>query len=544
MLSHIKRQVNSWALLSFVFIAIIMLPVFFIGFQFFTGSSENWQHIQKFLLKNYVMNTVLIAGSTALFTTLIGVSLAWLVSAFDFPLRSFYKWGIILPLSIPPYIGAYTYHGILNYTGVIQATLRNSFGITVDPKWFNIMSIKGAVFIFSVLLFPYVYIITRSFLEKQSAALIENARLLGRNSYEIFFRVVLPISRASIVGGVSLVILEVLNDYGVVKYFGIQTFSSAIFQTWFGMSDIGSAIKLSFILMFIVLVTLILEKLIRGRKKYSFTTSKVRPIQKTRLKGFKAWLVTGYFSVIFALSFFIPFLQLIHWAIMTYKQVLNADFLRIVWNTAAAALCAAIIIVIVSLILANYSRLFSGLIPTLFSKIVVFGYSIPGAVVAMGVLSLFIVLDREIYSVYQFFHANPAIILSTSIVMLIFAYVIRFLALGFNSIESGFEKVGLSYTEASRMLGMTVTQTFFRIDLKMISGAVFGAFILVFIEILKELPLTLILQPFNFYTLATKAFQYAGNEMIHEAATASLLIIIISGLSIFFFHKVLEKESV
>ena len=204
--------------------------------------------------------------------------MAWFIAAYDFPFKKFFKWGMILPLAIPPYIGAYTYHGILNYTGIIQSTLRNSFAIEVNQKYFNIMTIPGAIFIFTSFLFPYVFIITRSFLERQSASLVENARLLGRNSFEIFFRIVLPISRGAIIGGVSLVILEVLNDYGVVKYFGIPTFSSAIFQTWFGMGDIGSAIKLSIILMSFVIIILMLEKLLRGRKKFSFTNSKIRPL--------------------------------------------------------------------------------------------------------------------------------------------------------------------------------------------------------------------------------------------------------------------------
>ena len=537
------KQLNSWAILSFVLIIIILLPSLFIGIQFFTQPSENWQHIKEYLLTDYIYNTFIIVFFTGIITTLLGISMAWFIAAYDFPFKKFFKWGMILPLAIPPYIGAYTYHGILNYTGIIQSTLRNSFAIEVNQKYFNIMTIPGAIFIFTAFLFPYVFIITRSFLERQSASLVENARLLGRNSFEIFFRIVLPISRGAIIGGVSLVILEVLNDYGVVKYFGIPTFSSAIFQTWFGMGDIGSAIKLSIILMSFVIIILMLEKLLRGRKKFSFTNSKIRPLSAIQLTGIKAWGMFSYFFFIFLLTFFIPFAQLIQWTIMTYKQIMSAEFLILIWNSTFVAFIAALLIVSIALIIANFNRLSNGLLPNLFSKIVVLGYSIPGAVIAIGVLILFIALDQQIYSIYELFGQEPTLILSISIVMLIFAYVIRFLAVGYNSIESGFSKVGLSFTEASRTLGMNITKTFFKVDLKMISGAVFGGFILAFIEILKELPLTMILQPFNFYTLATKAFQYAGNEMIHEAALASIIIILVSGLSIYFFHKVSEKET-
>lgn len=537
------KQWNSWAILSLVLVIIILLPSLFISIQFFTQSSENWQHIKEYLLTDYIYNTVIIVFFTGIITTFLGISMAWFIAAYDFPLKKFFKWGMILPLAIPPYIGAYTYHGILNYTGIIQSTLRNSFDIEVNQKYFNIMTIPGAIFIFTAFLFPYVFIISRSFLERQSTSLVENARLLGSNSFEIFFRVVLPISRGAMIGGVSLVILEVLNDYGVVKYFGIPTFSTAIFQTWFGMGDIGSAIKLSVILMSFVIIILIVEKLLRGRKKFSFTNSKVRPMQAIQLTGIKAWGMFSYFLIIFLLAFFIPFVQLIQWTIMTYEQIMSKEFLILIWNSTFVAFISAFLIISIALIIANFNRLSNGLLPNLFSKIVVLGYSIPGAVIAIGVLILFIALDQQIFSIYQLFGQEPTLILSVSIVMLIFAYVIRFLAVGYNSIESGFSKVGLSFTEASRTLGMNIVQTFFKVDIKMISGAVIGGFILAFIEILKELPLTMILQPFNFYTLATKAFQYAGNEMIHEASLASLFIIIVSGISIYFFHKISEKET-
>lgn len=542
LIKQIRIQLNSWSLLSFIFIVIIFLPNLFIVAQFFTKPNENWYHIQEFLLNNLVINTLMLVAFTGFFSIMIGVSLAWFISAYDFPLKSFFKWALILPLAIPPYIGAYTYNGLLNYTGILQSTLRNSFDIKVSQRYFDIMTMPGAVFIFTMFLYPYVYIITRGFLEKQSASLIENARLLGKNSVEIFFAVVLPISRTAIVGGVSLVMLEVLNDYGVVKFFGIQTFSTAIFQAWFGMSDLDSATKLAGILMMMVILILVMEKLLRGRKKYSFSSTKVRPIQPYSPSSSKQYLMLSYIIAVFSLAFLIPFLQLAYWVLITYEDIASTSFLTLIWNSVFVASTAAFSIMVIASIIANFTRLSEGWIAKFSSKIVILGYSIPGAVIAIGVLVVFVSLDNSLISFYQWLGLNPALILTMSIVMLIFAYIIRFLAIGFNSIESGFEKVGRTFTEASRMLGMTVTQSFFFVDVRMIKGAVLGGFILVFVDILKELPLTLILQPFNFYTLATKAFQYASDEMIHEASLASILIILISGSAIFIFHKVLEKE--
>ncbi|WP_443089769.1 ABC transporter permease [Virgibacillus sp. MG-45] len=522
---------------SFVFIILIILPNISIILQFFHESNDNWAHIKEYMLNTYIMNSSLLVLVVGLLTAIIGSSLAWLISAYDFPLRGFFQWGMILPLAIPPYIGAYTYHGILNYTGVIQTTLRNQFDVTVNQQFFNIMNMPGAIFIFVICLYPYVFTITKAFLARQSTSLIENARLLGSGSWRIYFKIVLPIARASIVAGVSLVILEVLNDYGVVKYFGIQTFTTAIFQTWFGFGDLNSAIKLSGSLMFIILGLLLLERLLRGRKRFSFTTTKVKLLQPIALKGRKKWLAFGYCMFIFAIAFIIPFIQLMAWAVLTYDQLFSQEFLTIIRNTVFVAFVAATVITIMAVVISNFSRLHRGLMAKLFPKVTILGYSIPGAVIAVGIVTLVTGIDAKIYQ----WGWVSSYILSTSIFMLVFAYIIRYLAVAYNSVDAGFERIGTKFTEASRMLGNNVTQSFFKVDIKMIRGAIFSGFILAFIDILKELPLTLILRPFNFETLATNAFTYATNEMIHEAAIPSILIIIISAVSIYVFHYVLER---
>ncbi|MCT4619179.1 MAG: iron ABC transporter permease [Marinisporobacter sp.] len=534
---------NIWAILSFIFVGLVILPNINIFVNFFNEPNENWFHIKEYLLKDYIVNSTILIIFTGLFTILIGTSLAWLISIYDFPMKRFFKWGLVLSLAIPAYIGAYTYNGLLNYTGVIQTFFRNYLNIHVNQKYFNVMSMKGAIFVFTMFLFPYVYIITKSFLEKQSASLIESARVLGRSPLGIFINVVLPISRAAIIGGVSLVILEVLNDYGVVKYFGIPTFSTAIFKTWFAMGDIDSAVKLSSILMLLVFGILILEKFLRGRKRFSYTTAKVRPIACIQLKGIKGILAFSYCFLVFSFSFLIPTLQLAHWTIMTYRKILDMKFLGLMMNSLWIALFSSMVIVMIGIVIANYCRINEGLIGKIYSKMTVVGYSIPGAVIAIGVIVFFINLDHKLYWIYKMIHPNTSkLVLSTSIIMLIFAYIIRFLAIGYNSIESGFEKVGKRFFEASRTLGMNTTETFFKVDFQMIKPAILSAFVLVFVDILKELPLTLILRPFNFNTLATKSFEYANDEMIHEAAISSLIIIIISVVSIYFFYKVGDKE--
>lgn len=538
-----KQHMNIWTILSLFFISIILIPNLLIGVQFFTEPNENWEHIKHYLLQDYIYNTTVILLFTAIATTIIGTTLAWFVTIYDFPLKRFFKWGLILPLAIPPYIGAYAYHGILNYTGVIQTSLRNSFDIQVNQAYFNIMSIQGAVFIFTLFLYPYVYTITKTFFQNQSASLIENATLLGSGSTSTFFRVALPLSQAAIIGSVTLVILEVLNDYGVVSYFGIQTFSTAIFRTWYGMKDLDSALKLAGLLMFIVIIVLMLEKVLRGRKKYSYASTKVRPVQPKRLKGWKAWAITGYCSFIFGIAFIIPLAQLIQWGLMTYETIWSPQFLTLAKNSIFVAAVASLIIVVIALIIANYTRLHDSIFVKIISRVTTLGYSIPGAAIAIAIITIFITLDRVLLNIYSTLQMDSQFILRTSLVMLVSAYIIRFLAIGFNSIETGYEKIGNSFTEASRLLGSSTIRTFFKVDLPLMKSAIFSGFILVFVDILKELPLTLFLQPFNFATLATQAYKYANDERVQEASIASLFIILISGISIFIFHRLLEKEA-
>jgi iron(III) transport system permease protein len=541
----IKLDINLWSILSFIFVILIILPNIDIILHLFNKPNENWLHIKTYLLKDYIINSIKLITATSLLTLIIGTVLAWLISIYEFPMRRFFKWALVLPLAFPPYIAAYTYNGIFNYTGVVQRFLRNVLNLELNPKYFDIMSINGAIFIFTAFLFPYVYMITRSFLEKQSSSLLENARLLGRNSFEIFAFILLPISRGAIVSGTTLVILEVLNDYGVVSYFGIPTFSTAIFSTWFSMGDIDSAVKLSSLLMFIVFGVILLERWLRGRRKYSYTNTKVRPVIRQQLKGVKASLATAFCFIILSIGFIIPTLQLAYWSLLTYEKILNMKFFILVLNSMGTAVIASILIIFISIIIANFCRMQDNWISKIFSKITLLGYSIPAAVIAIGVILFFVDLDRNLYWLYKIINPNTqTLVLSTSISMLLFAYVIRFMAVGYQSIESGFDKVGKKFFEASRLLGRNVSQTFWEVDFPMIKPAIISGLALTFIDIIKELPLTLILRPFNFHTLATKTFEYANDEMIHEASIASLIIILISVFSIYMIFKMGEKEKV
>lgn len=537
----LKKYQNGWTIISFIGVALILLPNFFILMNLFQKTSTNWDHIQTYMLPNYVWTTAELVFFTALGAISIGVTLAWLVAAYDFPGKRYFRWGLVLPLTIPTYIAAYTYSGMLSYTGSVPRFFRDTLQWNIDPSNIDIMSVPGAIFLFIMTLFPYVYLITKSFLEKQSASLIENARMLGKSQIQIFFQVVLPIARVPIVGGVSLVVLEVLNDYGVASYFGIQTFATGIFQIWFGMYDVNSAIRLAAILMTGVLAFLLLEKFLRNRKKYNMTTSKTKTLTPISLKGWKALVATGYCFIIFLFAFLIPIIQMISWAFLTYRETLSTELLELIQNTLLVAFLASSIILFLSTVIANLVRTQQNNSTNLLGKLVSIGYSIPASVLAIGVLVLFTSTDEGLGLFYEWIGADRKLVLSLSIGMVIFAYVIRYIAIGFQTVEAGFEKIGTKHYEASLLLGYGRTKTFFKIDLPMLKGVLINGFILTFVDVMKELPLTLILRPFNFETLATKTHQFAGDERIQEASIPALIIVLISMISVYLFYRIEEK---
>ncbi|MUT68759.1 ABC transporter permease subunit [Paenibacillus sp. NEAU-GSW1] len=544
MLRETKRKLNGWNVISGIGAIAALFPSLYILAGLFRKPNENWAHITTYLLADYAKQSLILVTFTVFFTVLIGSVLAWLVAAYDFPLRRFFAWGLALPLSVPPYIAAYTYGSMFSYTGSVQLFIRNTLGMKIDQRYFDILSMKGAIFIFTLFLFPYVYLVTKSFLERQSAAFIENARLLGKGPVSIFFRVILPLSQFAIVGGASLVAFEVLNDFGLTKHFGIESFTAAIFKTWFGMNDIDSANRLAAMLMSIMVLLFVTERLLRRRKRYSSQTGRSAPLQRRKLTGAGAWAAFIICMIVSLLSFVVPITQLLVWASWTYDDVFNAAFWVLIRNTVSISTLAVLLLLTFACIAANASRLDRSVVSLAMTKVIGMGYSVPGAVLSIGVLAVFIWLDEKLASVYiALGFAEGKLVLTMSLVMLVFAYIVRFAAVGFNAVETGFEKRGIRHAEASRMLGRGMTRTFFTVDLPMIKGAVLTGFLLAFMEIVKELPLTLLLRPFNFDTLATKAYQYASDEQIHQASVPALILVAIGVVSVFIYHKIGESQS-
>jgi len=536
-----KKYANGWSFALIALVLIIGLPIYTLFFKLFDETTDSvWGHLVDTVLTDYILNSIGLVIVVSILTLLMGVASAWIVSTCRIPFRRQFEWMLILPLAIPTYIAAYTYAGIFDYTGPIQVFLRD-IGFS-DLVYIDIMNFWGVAVVMSLVLFPYVYVVARSTFMSQSATLLEASRILGSSSWRTFFRIALPISRPAIIGGLSLVMMEVLNDYGAVKYYGISTFTTGIFRAWFSFGDPNSAINLSGILMGFIFIMIMTERLQRGKVKFDEGARIGRQLKRYQLKGWKkffAWMVC--FIPLF-LGFIAPVFQLILWSFQTIKKIIDFDFLILMANSfglalLAAVLCVGFSVIILFAVKVNKNRFFN-----LLAKFAALGYSIPGAVIAIGIMIPLLGLDKFLIDTWEgSFNMKIGLIFSSTIFALTFAYVVRFLTVSLNPIEAAFKKTGDSIDEASYSLGAGSFKTLLKVNLPLIKSALISGGILVFVDILKELPLTLILRPFNFHTLATKAYELASDEMIAESATPSLIIIVIGTIPIIILNRLMKS---
>ena len=530
----------GWVMLAVVTALVVSLPLLVIMPRLFVPGDEVWWHILDNLVPGYVRNTVLLMTGVGLLTMVIGVATAWLVTMYRFPGRRFFEWALILPISIPAYINGFTWSGILDYTSPVYVFLRNSFGIDTGPYlFFNLLSLPGAIVILSLSLYPYVYLITRAYFLKQSTIMFEASASLGRGPMGTFFRIVLPMARPAIVAGVSLVLMEVLNDYGLVRYFGVDTFTTGIFTAWFAFGNPLSAMKLSVYLMIFVLALILLERYQRGQMRYDLIGTHYRPVTPRSIRGQIAVPAILICSLPLLTGFVFPLAMLVHWSTLTATQVVDARFWHLLLNSFFLAAAAALLVAVMALFIAFTLRTFpSGLVRAL-TRIATLGYAIPGAVLAIGIMVLFLWTEQQL----RLAMPGARLLLTGTWVTLVFAYMVRFMAVGYNPIESGMTRFSTSLDEAARSLGHSHWRNLLQINLPLLKGALVSALLLVFIDVLKELPLTLIMRPFNFDTLAIRAFEFASDERIAEAAPASLVIIFVGLVPVYLLNKLLNKES-
>lgn len=522
---------------------ILLMPVLVLTFRTWGLATDNWAHLSEYLLGEAVITTLWLTFFTVVGSGIVGVLAAWFVSCFDFPFRRTFEWLLMLPIAIPPYIAAYVYAGMLSYTGSVQ-TFARSFGVSLPQNWLDIMSLPGASFIFIITLYPYVYIIVKSFLKQHSGQFIENARVIGYNKVEIFLKVILPLVRKPLIGAMLLVLMETISDFGVVKYYGLQTISTLIFKAWFGMRDLGLAGRLSIGLLVAIMFIQGLESWVSGKRVYSIGSGKSGGISLSKLNVTECILALGFLMATAMLAFIIPVGQMMVWALIAWEKVNFNNILSVFVGTILISGIAALLILLISLLVGHRTRFMKPTFSTIINKMTQVGYSVPGAIIAVGTLILFVSLDGVLYPLYKLFNPETKkLLLSSGLVMLVFAYVVRYMAIGYNATQSGFIKIGNRFREAATVLGYNGTQTLFKIEMPMLRRSLTAGFILVFIDVLKELPLTLLLRPFNYESLATLVYVYAGDERIHEAAIPSLTIIGISLVSVLLLEIINQSKN-
>ncbi len=521
---------------------LVLVPVLTVISYVLNPGTDTWQHLVETVLSEYISNSLILMVGVAIGAGSIGVTSAWLVSMYQFPGRRLLTWSLLLPLAIPSYIIAYTYTGMLEAGGPVQGWIRDFFNLSYGEYWFpEIRSIGGAVCMFSLVLYPYVYLLARSAFLDQSICALEASRTLGCGPWKSFFSVALPLARPAIVTGLSLALMETLADFGTVQFFGVSTFTTGIFRTWFGLFDETAAGQLSAMLLGFVFVLILLERWSRRKAKFHHSTNRYQAVAKTVLTRSRALMCTFACFIPLFLGFILPFMQLSSWALETWEETIDSSFLELIKNSFLLAGAAALITLIPGLMLAYGNRVQSGNIQSFLTRLASMGYAIPGTVIAIGVLVPFANIDNFIDAwLRQHFDISSGLLFSGTVFILLFAYVVRFLSVSLQTVESGLGNIRPSMDEAALSMGYSKTETLRHIHLPIMKGSILTALIIVFVDVLKELPATLVLRPFNFNTLAVRTYELASDERLAEASTASIAIVLVGIIPVIILSRVIN----
>lgn len=538
-------MIDRWKL-GILFIALLFTtPVIVIFSSIFYGSGDAWEHLVDTVLADYVSNSLILMAGVSIGTLTMGISTAWLTSLCEFPGRKIFQWALLLPLAVPAYIIAYTYTGMLDFTGPLQSMLRDVFGWQARDYWFpKIRSIGGAIAMLSLVLYPYVYLLTRAAFLEQSSVTLEASRSLGKGAWQSFFKVALPMARPAIITGLSLALMETLADFGTVEYFGVVTFTTGIFRTWFGLGDATAASQLASMLLVFVFFLIMMERYSRRQARFHQQIGRQAHARRIQLTSSRAWLAFTACLLPLVLGFILPFGQLVLWTIETAEEMINRDFFELIFNSLLLAIATSLIALILALYMGYGQRLHNTALMKVMVRIASMGYAVPGTVIAIGVVIPFAWLDNSMddFSRSQFDYST-GLIFSGTLFALVFAYLVRFLAVSVGTVESSLGKIKPSMDDAARSMGIKPLQALKRIHIPLMRTSLLTALLLVFVDILKELPATLLLRPFNFNTLAVRAYELAADERLADASSAAITIVLVGILPVILLSLSITKNS-
>jgi iron(III) transport system permease protein len=517
---------DAWTLSALGVAALVAAPIIAIVATLAVPTGEVWRHLVGTVLLRYVANSLWLMAWVALGTGLIGVATAWLVTMCRFPGRALFEWALLLPLAMPTYVIAYTYAGLLDFAGPVQGALRAAFGWSRGDYWFPpIRSVGGAAALFTLVLYPYVYLLARAAFLEQSVCVLEVSRTLGCSAWRSFWKVALPLARPAIAAGIALALMETLNDFGAVQHFAVDTFTTGIFRAWFGMGEPVAAAQLAAVILLFIAALVLLERWSRRRARYHHTSTKWRPLPRWKLGGAGAIGAALACLLPLALGFLVPAAVLVDWAAGTAPTFVDRRFWGFAANSLVLATLSAALAVAFALLLAYAQRRRAAAAPAV--RIAALGYAVPGSVVAVGLLLPLATIENAVDAgARAWLGISTGLILTGGAAALVWAYLVRFLAVALGAVESGLDKVTPSIDGAARSLGENAFGAVRRVHVPIIRGSVLTGALLVFVDVMKELPATMIMRPFNFDTLAVRTYQLAGDELLREAAGPGLTIVL------------------
>ena len=513
-----------WNIGAWSVAALVGTPLLVVLTALVAPSSDSWPHLKETVLIDYMVNTVLLMLAVGTLAACIGIATAWIIATCDFPGRRLLSWMLVLPLAAPAYVVAYVYADLLEFAGPVQTTLRKAGLLAALPP---IRSLGGAAAVLGLALYPYVYLLARTAFASQAASLFEAARVLGARPRRAFATIALPAARPAIAGGMALAMMEAVADYGVVEHFGVATFTTGIFRTWFALGDRGAALQLAAWLFVIVALLVFAERAARrGRVGNPVGRSAAAPL--VRLVGWRGWFACVGCLLPLLLGFAIPVGVLVRYALLVGDPLLGRGFADFVQSSCSVAGSSALLAVLLALLLAYGERLSRHPGTAFAVRAATLGYALPGVVLAVGVLVPLTAIDKWLARFLNAqFDLNAGLLLTGTVAVLIFAYLTRFLTVAYNACHSGLEKINLRLDDAARCLGSSPGRVLREVHVPLMRGAAASAVLLVFIDVMKELPATLILRPFNFETLATRVYRLASDERLAEASTAALAIVLL-----------------
>lgn len=537
---------RSWSLAGYALATILVLPLVALILQALQPDEAVFGHLMATVLPTYIINSLLLIFWVSLGALLLALPCAWLMARCEFVGRRYLQWALLLPLAMPGYIVAYVYTDLLDYTGPAQRSLRSIFGWSSPQDYFfpDIRTLGGAACMLSLVLFPYIYLLARTAFMEQSLSLAHASRIMGCSPWQSFWRLSLPMARPALAVGVALVAMETAADFATVNYFAVPTLTTAVYDTWLGYGNLTAAAKLSAIILLVVFSLIGFERFARRKQQLFQKQSRIQVTDLYRLSMTQTLVALSFCGMLLLLAFLLPFGILLSYAIGYFEQSWDKSFLQLSLNSLSLALITSLLCCLIALLLMFVRRISPRQSDALPSRLASTGYALPGTVLAIGVLVPLTMLDFAINDLADLVGiAGPGLILTGSVMALIFAFCVRFVAIAIGSVESSYKRISPSLDMVSLTMGQTPRQLLRRVHLPLLAKGLFAGALLVFIESMKELPAALLLRPIGFENLATYVFQFASDEKLEHGALAAIVIVLVGLVPLIYLNRSLEHHS-